>query len=153
MLGTLMRYNLHDSQADYIPIYKEVDYIEKYIELQQLRLNANNHVELHVDLPEAEAARYEMAPMLLMPIVENAFKYGVSPTEDTSIIIHLQLQDDAFFMEVTNSFVSAKDDGVEGGVGLKNVRERLALLYPGKHNLSTKQVASAYSAKLELMLS
>ncbi|MFK7848787.1 MAG: sensor histidine kinase [Rhodothermales bacterium] len=155
-LGTLMRYNLHDSQAGSIVLRKEVDYIQKYIELQRLRMNDNTQVHLQIEIDDQEGDVVRIAPMLLIPFVENAFKYGVSPTEQTSIVIHMDLQDRTFSLSVENTVIAAgtgEPGGVEsGGVGLKNVEERLALLYPGKHTLSKEMVNGIYKINLSVVL-
>lgn len=157
-LGTLMRYNLHDSQANSIVLRKEVDYIQKYIELQRLRMNENTQVNLQVEIEPQEGDIVRIAPMLLIPFVENAFKYGVSPTEQTSIMIRMGLKGRTFTLSVENTMIvvaGAVDRNEEepGGVGLKNVEERLALLYPGKHMLSMGILNGIYTINLSISLS
>ncbi len=73
-LGTLMRYNLHDAQADTISLHKEVDYLQKYIALQQLRAGVNNVIDVELRIPDEMDAQYRVSPMLLVPFVENAVK-------------------------------------------------------------------------------
>ncbi len=154
MLGTLMRYNLHDSLADDIPLDQELDYIQKYIALQKLRLTANNTLKLSIDTEATLANPVRIAPMLLIPIIENAFKYGTSSTEATFIHISIQQNGHSFSMQVENSVPQLILATTESnGVGLSNLTQRLALLYPDKHRFSHDLVENTYSAHLDIQLS
>ena len=150
-LGTLMRYNLHDSQADFIPLNQELDYIQKYIALQQLRLTPNNKLSLSIDAEETPKAR--IAPMLLIPIIENAFKYGTSSTESAFINISIQQKGTDFSMQVENSMPQLIHSTIaRNGLGLKNVTKRLNLLYPDRHRISNHSVNGTYSTHLDIQL-
>ncbi len=150
-LGTLMRYNLHDSQAERIPVQKELDYIIQYIDLQRLRLHEGVEIDLQIKIPEESAEVIDIAPMLLMPFVENAFKYGVSTTDKAKITIKMSLVENRFELEVVNLLLK-KDTGETSGIGLKNVQERLALLYPERHRLDVGESGETYRVKLEIEL-
>ena len=89
-LGTLMRYNLNDAQKELIPLSKEINYIKEYIELQELRLTNNN--KLTINILESGIDDYQIAPLLLIPFIENAFKYGVSATEKTKIDLKIKIE-------------------------------------------------------------
>ncbi|MCB0703927.1 MAG: histidine kinase [Saprospiraceae bacterium] len=151
-LGTLMRYNLHDSSAEAISLEKEIDYIQKYIDLQLLRVSSNNQVEFHKEIPEAEARVEKIAPMLLIIFVENAFKYGISPSESGKIIIQLKLEQQQLSMQVVNNIVNKSVSQEPGGLGLQNVRNRLELLYPKKHELVTSEEAGTFQVNLSINL-
>lgn len=154
MLGTLMRYNLHDSLADDIPLDQELDYIQKYITLQELRLTPNNTLKLSIDTEATMASPVRIAPMLLIPIIENAFKYGTSSTEATFIHISMQQKGYSFSMQVENSVPQLIHSTTESnGVGLSNLEKRLALLYSGQHRFSHDLVENTYFAHLDIQLS
>lgn len=151
-LGTLMRYNLHDSQADQILLTKEIDYIRKYIALQQLRITGQNEIVFEVDITEGSREQVRIAPMLLIPFVENAFKYGISPTEKTRICATLVVRDNRLIMDMGNSIIAQPSETENGGVGLENVRNRLELLYPDQHLLRCGTSGNTFSVHLEIHL-
>lgn len=147
-LSTLMRYNLHDSQAAMIPLNKEIDYIEKYIALQRLRTSSRNSVEFQVQLGNKEL---EIAPMLLIPFVENAFKYSLNPIESAFIRISIAVNGNDLTLKSSNS-ISQSTNRVKSGIGLSNVRNRLELLYEGAYSLSTSTNHQEYHVELQINL-
>ncbi len=150
-LGGLMRYSLHDARAERIVLAKELDYIRSYIELQELRLSERNQVKLHIAGGAEERRELTIAPLLLIPFIENAFKYGVSPREESRIEIHLAIVENTLYMDVKNTIVRVASE--KGGLGLKNVRNRLALLYPERHRLEWGPAEGQYFVHLEIDLS
>lgn len=151
-LGTLMRYNLHDSQAEVITLNKEIDYLQKYIDLQRLRATEQNFIEFVVEVNEADR-QIQIAPMLLIPFIENAFKYGVSPTEVTFINIKINLENHRLRLQVTNSIIKNASAKEKGGFGLKNVKKRLNLLYANRHQLTYGEKENTFTVNLEINLS
>lgn len=153
-LGALMRYNLHDSQAEFIPLQKEVDYIRRYVELQSLRMPPHNEVQLQLDLAPQVLDTAQIAPMLLIPLVENAFKHGLRPRMPAAITIQLSLHKGLLLLTVSNQMVSPPPPATTGepGVGLHNVRSRLHLLYPGRHQLQLEQIGQVFYARLQIKL-
>jgi two-component system, LytTR family, sensor kinase len=151
-LGTLMRYNLHDSNQDNIELSKELDYIFKYIDLQKLRLSVRNKVEFINNINEQELIQRKITPMLLISFIENAFKYGVSPTEDTLIRITFSLLNDRFIIDIENTIIANFAVKEKSGIGLKNVKDRLNLMYANKHKLEIESKDSLYHVHLELII-
>ena len=149
-LGALMRYNLHDSQSDQISLTKEIDYIEKYIELQKLRIANQENVSLNVDFNLKELKTQKIAPMVLLPLIENAFKYGVSTVKASLINIKLNVVGDTLELEVKNS--KNNSNGQEGGLGLKNLQTRLRSMYPQRHTLHIVNEENYYLVNLQLRL-
>jgi len=134
-LGDMMRFMLHENMQDLIPMEKEIEYLKNYISLQKLRVQTAPGITIEDNIADKDC-NYKIAPMLLIPFVENAFKHGVSLTEKSWIIIKLVCDDRQISFEVRNSIhPSAKNDPEKEntGIGLQNVRERLLILYPGKH--------------------
>ena len=152
-LGTLMRYSLHDSQQDFILLGKEIDYIRKYIELQRLRAGNLSQIEVGVQITEDQLAGEEIAPMLLLPFIENSFKYGMSPAACTSIHIDIALTESRLTLQVRNNIVAHDRAGQNGGVGLRNVKNRLRLLYPNKHQLRIQNSEGVFGVELTVDLS
>lgn len=152
MLGGLMRYMLYDAGKK-ISLQQEVEYLESYVALQKLRVERNVRIVFDVDLP-ASASNNSIEPMLLIPFVENAFKHGTGFADQPFIHISLSLRDGVLVFEVKNTFDS--DAGTtrdaSTGIGLHNVRSRLALMYPGMHELVIRDDAGVFSIYLTLKL-
>lgn len=147
-LGTLMRYNLHDAQVDKIALSKEIDYIKKYIELQELRLTDKNKVSIQID--EIGMDKKTIAPMLLIPFIENAFKYGVSPSEDTKIDLKISLKKDTLVLQLLNTIIKNRQQKNGNGIGISNTRQRLAKLYPKKYELIVEETAEEFEVYLDI---
>ncbi|HEY4147406.1 MAG TPA: histidine kinase, partial [Chitinophagaceae bacterium] len=140
-LGDMMRFMLHDNNLDQIQMTREISYLENYISLQQLRTQSSPDISIESNISTAQCD-YMVAPMLFIPFVENAFKHGISLKEKSWINIRLSCHDRQIHFEVSNSVHSRQpnDPGNESsGIGLINVRERLQLLYPGRHQLIARE--------------
>ncbi len=135
-LGDMMRFMLRENHLDFIPLSREIAYLQNYIALQKLRLpDHSTSIELSID---ENTNNQLIAPMLLIPFVENAFKHGVRPPESSWVKIRLTCNAQEIRFEVRNSLFTAIVNDPEAeysGIGLPNVRERLNLFYPGKHRL------------------
>ncbi len=149
-LGALMRYSLHDAQADFILLSKELDYLERYIDMQRLRTTPDQlTVALRLDI--GEIGHQKIAPMVLLPFIENAFKYGVSTTESSEIIIGIAYAARVLSLRVENP-IHAQRAGTSGGLGLTNVQERLQLIYPKRHRLVHGAAGNTYRVELDVTL-
>ncbi len=145
-LSLLMRYMLYESNDTLVSLEKEVDHINNFIDLQKLRLREQTSIKLHV---EGDLAGKQIAPMLLMTLVENAFKHGLVSRNEIGIILNLQVQEDALlFSTVNNSSTHKKREF--GGIGLENLRRRLNLLYPDRHQLTLEEKEGTFFATLKL---
>jgi hypothetical protein len=136
-LGDMMRFMLHDNQRDLIPMGREMEYLENYIALQKLRLPESSAILIEDNLGRV-TCNCRIAPMLLIPFVENAFKHGISLQEKSWIRIILECAENQISLEVRNSVHPAlANDPEQGklGIGLQNVRERLLISYEGRHEL------------------
>lgn len=126
-LSKMMRYILYENTADTININKEIDFIENYNKLMLLRLNQN--VRVQFDIP-TEIDNINIPPLLLIPLVENAYKHGISSTKDSFISCCLEIKNKYLIFKVENS-VSDEDteDRSHSGIGLQNLRKRLSIIY------------------------
>ncbi len=157
-LGDMMRFMLQENNRDRIPLDKEVAYLHNYIELQRMRIDESHDIEIRVNIQEPGRAIY-LAPMLLTPFVENAFKHGISLRHKSWIYITLTLDDTRLYFKVHNSRHAKPADVPErhdpeedqSGVGLDNVRKRLDLIYPGRHQLDIQQSEQDYFVALTLV--
>jgi len=150
-LSTLMRYNLHDSNAAFINLEKEIDYIQKYIALQRLRLNENNQLEVNIQLDESVNPNVKIAPLLLIPFIENAFKFGVSPSKETAITIMIQATSNSIVLETSNTCSAHSDVREFKSIGIQNVKKRLDLLYPNQHTITSNKSGGKYFAHLKII--
>lgn len=147
----LLRYQLYDCNSNTIEIEKEVRYLEDYIRLQELRKDSLYEVQVKVG---EDVKGFRITPLLLAPLVENAFKH-ISHHNDGRNFIHVALNrtNGTFQFVVENS----KDDQQrctepQGGIGLNNVKRRLELIYPGKHHLNIHNKADTFTIELNLEL-
>lgn len=152
MLSGLMRYMLYDAGKK-ISLQQEVEYLESYIALQTLRFGRDIKIVSHSELPH-EDANYSIEPMLLIPFVENAFKHGTGYVDQPVIDIHLTVREGVLVFQVKNKFDQETDTSKDesSGIGLGNVRSRLTLLYPGRHDLVIHTDKNLFSIHLKLQL-
>ncbi|MEI6060542.1 MAG: sensor histidine kinase [Bacteroidota bacterium] len=147
-LSSIMRYMLYDSNSDFVPVINEVEYLNSFIELQQLRITQKGFVEIKV---YGSMENRTIAPMLMIPFVENAFKHG-DKNHEPGIIIHLNMESERLVFTVENYIKSASLvlNEESGGFGLENIKRRLGLLYPGRHELKIN--LSDEKFKVELII-
>ena len=144
-LSDLLRYMLYDA-TEKVSLQKEIDYIRKYIELQRLRFDHVIKAELRV---EGDGPASQIAPLLLVPFVENAFKHGDFRSDGSGLEIRIySLPEKTYFHCSNRKGKQQKDTG--GGIGLENVRRRLSLLYPDRHQLSIMENEESFNVTLEL---
>ncbi|TWF38940.1 histidine kinase [Chitinophaga polysaccharea] len=151
-LGDMMRFMLHDNHLEKIPLDKEVAYLQNYIALQRLRVLSSPDILIEVNIDESQC-QHEIAPMLLIPFVENAFKHGISLRHRSRIVISLSCTAEQIFFDVYNSVHPRPENDPERegmGIGLNNVKERLALLYPHRHELSIRHTATEFFVHLTI---
>ena len=131
-LSRLLRHVLYDNQQNFVSLGKEMDFIRNYIELMRIRLSANVTVETQIDV--RADSRTEIAPLIFISLIENAFKHGISPTEPSFIHIHFSESPGRVCCEITNSYhPKSQTDKSGSGIGLEQVRKRLELTYPGQY--------------------
>lgn len=150
MLGDMMRFMLHENNLDFIQMNKEIEYLKNYIALQKLRISFSPDILIEDNIDDVQCNRL-IAPMLLIPFVENAFKHGISLQEKSWINIKLECAESFVCFEVRNSIHRRLEGDTEkdqSGIGLKNVAERLKLVYPGKHELKVVESGNEFTAKL-----
>jgi len=150
MLSEMMRYVLYDSASDQISLSKEVEHLKNYIDLQKLRLKENHQVCFTT---EGNLEIQKIEPMLLEPFVENAFKHGDIFRQGGNIHIDLKVNRGVLEFKVQNTFTRnghVKDK--HSGIGLSNIRKRLELLYPERHQLDISEKNAQFVIDLKLNL-
>lgn len=148
-LSEIMRYMLYDANADFVPLDKEIEYLESFISLQLLRLKNQDFVNFTID---GEIKNKKIPPMLIIPFVENAFKHGQKNVKAPGVIINIKISETIYTFEIVNYTSTAEateKDGV-GGIGLQNMQRRLDLLYKDKYELDINTNDGKYSVLLKL---
>ncbi len=151
-LGDMMRFMLHENNLDFIDMHKEVDYLSNYITLQKLRTQSSPEISIEDNI-NGQNCNHKIAPMLLIPLVENAFKHGISLKEKSWIKINLHCTEKDILFEVRNSVHQRQDNDPEkdkSGIGFKNVLERLKLIYPGKFQIAVNDDAGEFFVQLSI---
>lgn len=147
-LSNIMRYMIYDANQALVPIAKEIQYMKDYIELERIRLN--NPFDISFDT-SGEYEQTQIAPLILIPFLENAFKHGVSDrVENCWIKVNLNQKNDTLTYHVSNSNLKQKASSEKSGFGLTNLRKRLSLHYPEKHQLLITESEETFDIKLIL---
>ncbi|MEB8329043.1 histidine kinase [Flavobacteriaceae bacterium KMM 6897] len=150
-LSDMLRYVLYECEQDMVPLEKEVTYIENYIKLFSLK--SSEKYPITIDFKIAEH-NLQIAPMLFIPFMENALKHGnIDRRTDAYMRIKLEADTDCIHFEIENSKAvkpNITDD--VGGIGIENVKKRLAILYPKRHELLINETTLAFKVDLKLDL-
>ncbi|WP_295118373.1 sensor histidine kinase [uncultured Chitinophaga sp.] len=147
-LSTILRYMIYQANEDKVLLANELRYLHDYIDIQKLRLPKSITVDYTV---AGDAGTLQIAPMLLIPFVENAFKHGISYSEEAYIIIQLVINNGSLNMLVRNKIIRQKPDEA-GGVGLTNALKRLDMMYAGAHEITVKENGNEFIADLKIVL-
>ena len=149
-LSEMMEYMLYDSTDTKVLLEKEVTYLNNYMELERLRFNADATIVLNIN---GELNGHEIAPLLLLPLVENAFKHGVSKqVENSWLRADIVLKEKVLTVIIENSKPVSGGRKSKGGIGLDNLRKRLELLYPGRYQFELEDRKHTFQAKLVVEL-
>jgi hypothetical protein len=151
LLADMMRYNMDGMKEDFIPLETELKFIENYLALQQLRIPADAGISIN-NIIEYPLIKYKIAPMLLIPLIENAWKYGISMDNPCYINLKIAVEKNQLVMELENSVFTNEENKTGSKLGLDNVKQRLQLIYPGLNDLSIQNDGTNYKVKLTLLL-
>lgn len=149
-LSHMMRYLLYNAEGERTTLLLEVEFLKNYISLMKLRANSKLKITTHIpDLLKD----HPIVPMLLLPLVENAFKHGVNATDRSEISIKLNQNESQIALEVENTFFEKTGTETdEGGIGLTNTQRRLELVYPQKHDMRVSNQNGKYKVNLQITL-
>ena len=146
-LSKLMRHFMQNIDQKQISLTEEVDFLQQYISLMQLRLTDKTTVR--VDFPK-EVPQLTIAPLLFISLVENAFKHGVSATEATELSFSLRVEKNKVLFRSENTIIPTNESLYSSGIGIENLRKRLTLLYPKKHQYNIEEKDGKYIAQLSI---
>lgn len=147
-LSSMMRYVLKETEHNFVELNKEIEYVKDYVSLQELRMDKNVKLQFEV---KGEYSGQLIAPLLLIPFIENAFKYGVNAEESSCLEIAIEFNNEELMLFVKNSKVTTTPSIGEGTkLGLVNAKNRLRLLYPKRYELQINDNKEDYILKLKL---
>ena len=152
-LSKMLRHMLYDNQQSMVNLKEEIQFIGNYVNLMKLRLPQNVEVRFHSNYPEP--CNIQVAPLIFISLVENAFKHGVSPTEKSFIDISISAEKDLLTCEIKNSnYPKTQQDRSGHGIGLQQVERRLNLSYPQRHTWKKgiTDNGKQYYSKIEIQL-
>lgn len=150
IFSDMLRYQLYECGDNLIPIEKEIAYLESYVALQRMRKNENDSISFRAN---TGTEYFEIPPLLIIPFVENAFKHGTASNGESAFIdISLSRQNGSMLLHVENSVHAVSPSGRSGGIGLKNVKRRLELLYEHRHQLSVENRNGIFTIDLKIDL-
>jgi len=145
-LSRILRYTLEEAKNNVVNLGQEVEFIKNYIDMQKIRLTDNVSIKF---VTKGDIGSVSIAPLMLIPFVENAFKYGVSTHNESNVYAEIDAQDRDISFTCTNTNfpgMALKNKGT--GTGISNTKRRLELLYPDKHTLDIKETAETFSVTL-----
>lgn len=152
-LSEMMRYMLYECNEKRVPLKKEVNYLKNYLDLERLRQHDNIRINFHV---EGQISDQQIAPLLLIPFLENSFKHGLNTQlKDGFVDIILLIDEKTVDFQIENSkgqTIASPDNRPSGGIGLVNVRRRLNLLYPDRYELRVSNNPNTFAVHLSIDL-
>lgn len=147
-LSKLMRYMLYETNMELVPLSKEIDFMKKYIDLMKLRVS--DKTEVNYNFPSEETG-IQIAPLLFISLIENAFKHGVSASKASKIEIKMTGDNNKVLFTIENdNFPKKNNDKSGSGIGLQNLEKRLQLLYPNKYSFKTSVNDARFLVSLEI---
>jgi len=147
-LSDLLRYMLYQKE-DFVPLHKEIEYLNNFIDLQLLRYDYSPEIKMHIQTPID--ASLKIIPLSLIPFVENAFKHGDLKDPQHPLTIELEMKQDMLIFKVRNQKSENRKDAM-GGIGLANIKKRLELLNPSKYDLNINQTSTYFYIELKMVL-
>jgi sensor histidine kinase YesM len=151
LLSDMMRYNMDGMHENFIKLDTELKLVENYLALQQLRVPQTENITIKTSI-EYPKIKYKIAPMLLIPLIENAWKYGISMDKPSNINLTICVEKHQLIMTIENSVFSGINAEKGSGLGIANVKQRLQLLYPGLYQLSIENDGNIFRVKLSIVI-
>ena len=149
-LSDLLRYALYDSEAEKVSLSAEMEFMSNYVDLMALRCNSLTTVTKDFQMPQGSV---EVAPLLFISLVENAFKHGVNARYPSFVRVGISFAEGTITFRCENSlFEKQGSDHIGSGIGLENMKRRLELLYPGKYSYEQKAEDNTYSVEVKLKI-
>ena len=149
-LSNMMRFVINETHEDFVPLVKKIEYINDYIELQKMRLDEKMNLTYKID---GNTYGKRIAPMILMPFIENAFKHGITTEQKFDIVILISIRGNALKLHVENSIFHRIKSIEPSKLGLNNTKQRLELLYPSRYKLDINDDENKFIVDLAVDIS
>ena len=150
-LSDLMSYTLYESNSEKVSLEKELDFIRNYFELEKMRYPKDKKIDLEI-IGDDQISGLYIAPLMTFTFVENAFKYGLKNHDNQFIKQKIKIENETFYFALENDFDKEEIKKEFGGIGLENIKKRLQLLYPNKHNLKITTLENSFKIELKINL-
>lgn len=151
-LSGIMQYLTYESNAKKVPLLKEIKLIQDYIAIEELRFDDTDDTVISISL-DGDMKEKEIAPVILLPLVENAFKHGIKPKQKCLVSIKIKVNQNELECSIKNTVFDFKMKEIEShGVGLNNVKKRLNLVYPDQYEFNAKRENAYYTTNLKINL-
>lgn len=151
-LSGIMHYLTYESNSDFVPLEKEIDLLKNYIEIQHLRIADTDDTTISFNV-EGDFYNKTIAPVILLPLIENAFKHGIKPDQKCIVSIKLKIEAEQLIFKTINTLFDKSNREIKDkGIGIENVKKRLHLLYPSNHFFRTNQNDNTFFCDLDLRL-
>ena len=144
-LSNLLDYILYQVEKPQVLLKDELNHLYDYVSLERMRFHDTLDVKIENSISNNTI---EIAPMLLIPFVENSFKHGTIINEKLIVAINMKFEDDILSFTIVNS--SIRDEEKVRGIGLENIKKRLEMLYPNKHTLEITQQKNQFKVSLKI---
>ena len=148
-LSDILRYVIYQSSATTVSLRSELAILQDFIDLQRYRVNASTQIDLSDSISDDNI---QVAPMLMLPLLENSFKHGTTSSAEPSFVKARAIEENGTLHFTIINNKSEKSQNAPGGFGLKNLRERLALAYPGRYSLDISETQSTFAVSMQINL-
>ncbi|PTS92074.1 hypothetical protein DBR11_27640 [Pedobacter sp. HMWF019] len=153
IMSDMMRYTIHGMHENFVPLVEELKFIENYLKLQQVRLPEKDNIKISTQIVSDDRNhQLKIAPLLLLPFIENAFKYGISMDNQCEVQVKVIVVENELNMEVFNTIVQNRAEVKGNNTGIKNTTKRLDLLYQDSYQLDQKSTGLDYKVSFWLKL-
>jgi len=149
-LSEMMRYSLYESDAEKVPVAKELQYLKNYVMLEKMRYKNNTDIVCNID--DSNLGNQMIAPLLTFVFVENGFKYGLKSKKEGFLKINISVKAKIFYFSILNDKDEKNKQQEFGGIGHANVRKRLELIYPNKHQLKIEDRGKTFFVEMTINL-
>lgn len=151
-ISDLMAYTLYESNTEKVPVEKELEFIQNYFYLERMRYSADKDITMEISVPD-ESRMLQIAPLLSFNFIENAFKYGLKAEKNNFLNISIKIVNNIFYFSIENNKEDNSIDKMSlGGIGVKNVKKRLNLIYPDHHQLIIDDRENSFFVSLSINL-
>lgn len=150
-LSDTMSYTLYESNSEKVELWKEIEFVKNYFELEKMRYSADK--KIHYEFPtEINCKGLMIAPLLTFTFIENAFKYGLKSKESAFLNLKIKIENGNFLFVIENDFEENKNKNIHGGIGIENVKKRLQLIYPNNFDLEILSSQNIFKVNLNINL-